>query len=168
MIHCCSVLAEPPQNSQNISRLPFLPLWKNHSPLTPQGIACPKFPRIEANLEGAYFTNTILQAKNLKGAILTEALMPVDVLQKLCEREDVILGTKNVGGTMFSQWESRMMFFCLTPGNDMLFFPERVASQLNAGISWNICIYGCALHVPGPPPVVGNFWVYASRRLFSP
>ena len=42
-----------------------------------------------ANLEGAYFTSTILQAKNLKGAILTEALMPADVLQKLCEREDV-------------------------------------------------------------------------------
>eukprot|EP00434_Breviolum_minutum_P026614 symbB.v1.2.023524.t1/scaffold2155.1/size87741/5 len=42
-----------------------------------------------ANLEGAYFTSTILQAKNLKGAILTEALMPADVLQKLCERKPV-------------------------------------------------------------------------------
>ena len=82
--------------SQNISGLPFLSLrGKNHSPPTPQpqGIACSKFSRAEANLEGAYFTSTILQAKNLKGAILTEALMPADVLQKLCEREDVILGT---------------------------------------------------------------------------
>ena len=72
---------------------PVLERCSNHSLPTPQGIACPKFSRVEANLEGAYFTSTILQAKNLKGAILTEALMPADVLQKLCEREDVILGT---------------------------------------------------------------------------
>ena len=104
---------------------------KTHSPPTPQGIACPKFSRVEANLEGAYFTSTILQAKNLKGAILTEALMPADVLQKLCEREDVILGT------MFSQRESRMMFsLCVTPGNHMFFSTERVASQWNVCLSW--------------------------------
>lgn len=46
----------------------------------------------KANLEDAYFTNTILQAKNLKGAILTEALLPSDAIQKLCEREDVFPG----------------------------------------------------------------------------
>ncbi|CAJ1445423.1 unnamed protein product [Effrenium voratum] len=43
----------------------------------------------KANLEGAYFTDTILKAKNLKGANMAEALMPPSVIPKLCEREDV-------------------------------------------------------------------------------
>lgn len=49
----------------------------------------------EATLEGAYFTNTILEAKSLKGATLTDALLPTDAIQKLCERPDVRLASRN-------------------------------------------------------------------------
>ena len=47
----------------------------------------------KANLEGAYFTNTILQAKNLKGAILTEALLPSDAIQSSANAKTCALAT---------------------------------------------------------------------------
>eukprot|EP00929_Paragymnodinium_shiwhaense_P049151 TRINITY_DN24808_c0_g1_i1.p2 TRINITY_DN24808_c0_g1~~TRINITY_DN24808_c0_g1_i1.p2 ORF type:complete len:219 (-),score=40.93 TRINITY_DN24808_c0_g1_i1:380-1036(-) len=42
-----------------------------------------------AKLDGAYFSNSILEAKSLKGAILSDALLPQKVVPQLCEREDV-------------------------------------------------------------------------------
>mmetsp|Transcript_96458 Transcript_96458/g.268033 ORF Transcript_96458/g.268033 Transcript_96458/m.268033 type:complete len:233 (-) Transcript_96458:112-810(-) len=42
-----------------------------------------------ANLESCYFTETIADAKSLKGAVFTDALLPPKVISILCDREDV-------------------------------------------------------------------------------
>lgn len=49
---------------------------------------------VNANFEGAkldraYFTDNILGVQNLKGATLTDAVMPTKVLQQVCQRPDV-------------------------------------------------------------------------------
>merc|ERR1711920_213546 len=42
-----------------------------------------------ANLEQCYFTETILNAKSMKGATFGDAILPPKIISRICERKDV-------------------------------------------------------------------------------
>jgi uncharacterized protein YjbI with pentapeptide repeats len=60
-----------------------------------------------ANAAGAYFSASIMDAKDLENADFTDAQIPVKTLTRLCDREDV-KGTNPVTGV-----DTRESLMCL-------------------------------------------------------
>lgn len=52
----------------------------------------------DANLSGAYFSASLLDAATLENADLSEASLPPKLLERICEKENFAFGTNSMTG----------------------------------------------------------------------